>query len=264
MFNRLREDVNSVFERDPAARSTLEVLTTYPGLHAVWFHRLTHKLWGWRLFWLARFVAHLARWFTGIEIHPGASIGRRFFIDHGMGVVIGETAEIGDGCTLYHGVTLGGTAWKKEKRHPTLGKNVIVGAGAKILGPIMIGDNARIGSNSVVVKDVPAGATVVGIPGHIIATRGDDKARQREAIAKKMGFDAYGQHGQMPDPVAHAIDCILDHLHQVDEKMENLNAALRAAGMKVAGKDLPVLELSRLNDKDPEGGVPKTADPAQQ
>ncbi len=263
MFNRLREDVNSVFERDPAARSTLEVLTTYPGLHAVWFHRLTHRLWRWRLFWLARFVAHLARWLTGIEIHPGASIGRRFFIDHGMGVVIGETAEIGDGCTLYHGVTLGGTAWKKEKRHPTLGKNVIVGAGAKILGPIMIGDNARVGSNSVVVKDVPAGATVVGIPGHIIAT-GDDKARQREAIAKKLGFDAYGQHGQMPDPVAHAIDCILDHLHQVDEKMENLNAALRAAGMKVAGKDLPAIELSRLDDKDAEGDRPKTADPTQQ
>ncbi len=255
--------MNSVFERDPAARSTLEVLTAYPGLHAVWFHRLAHRLWRLRLHWLARMVAHLARWLTGVEIHPGATIGRRFFIDHGMGVVIGETAEIGDGCTLYHGVTLGGTAWKKEKRHPTLGKNVVVGAGAKILGPIMVGDNARIGSNSVVVKDVPAGATVVGIPGHIIATRGDDKTRQREAIAKKMGFDAYGQHGQMPDPVAHAIDCILDHLHQVDEKMENLNAALRAAGMKVAGKDLPAIELSRLDDEDPPGSAPKTADPAQ-
>jgi len=263
MFKRLREDVSSVFERDPAARSTLEVVTAYPGLHAVWFHRLAHRLWCWQLFWLARMVAHLARWFTGIEIHPGAKIGRRFFIDHGMGVVIGETAEIGDDCTLYHGVTLGGTTWKREKRHPTLGDNVVVGAGAKILGPILIGDNARIGSNSVVVKDVPPGATVVGIPGRIIDTASGESALRREAIARKMGFDAYGQHGQMPDPVAHAIDLILDHLHQVDEKLENFNAALREAGVKVEGKALSAFEMDRLDDDRPDGVTPKTAGPTQ-
>ncbi|MHB8347298.1 MAG: serine O-acetyltransferase [Acidiferrobacterales bacterium] len=257
MFDRLREDINSVFERDPAARSTLEVLTAYPGMHAVWAHRLTHRLWRWRWHWLARVVSHLARWFTGVEIHPGATIGRRFFIDHGMGVVIGETAEIGDDCTIYHGVTLGGTSWKKEKRHPTLGKNVVVGAGAKILGPILIGDNARVGSNSVVVKDVPPGATVVGIPGHIVAIRNDEQTRRREAIAKKMGFDAYGQRGQMPDPVAHAIDCILDHLQQIDEKMERVGTALHAAGVKVEGADLTAIEACRLEDGEPEEKVAK-------
>ena len=252
MFDRLREDINCVFERDPAARSTLEVLTAYPGMHAVWAYRLTHRLWSRRIHWLARVVSHLARWFTGVEIHPGASIGRRFFIDHGMGVVIGETAEIGDDCTIYHGVTLGGTSWKKEKRHPTLGKNVVVGAGAKILGPILIGDNARIGSNSVVVKDVPPGATVVGIPGHIVTPRNDENTRRREAIAKKMGFDAYGQRGQMPDPVAHAIDCILDHLQQIDEKMERVSTALHEAGVKVEGANLPAIEACRLEDSEPE------------
>ena len=252
MFDRLREDINCVFERDPAARSTLEVLTAYPGMHAVWAHRLTHWLWSRRIHWLARVVSHLARWFTGVEIHPGASIGRRFFIDHGMGVVIGETAEIGDDCTIYHGVTLGGTSWKKEKRHPTLGKNVVVGAGAKILGPILIGDNARIGSNSVVVKDVPPGATVVGIPGHIVTPRNDESTRRREAIARKMGFDAYGQRGQMPDPVAHAIDCILDHLQQIDEKMERVSTALHEAGVKVEGANLPTIEACRLEDSEPE------------
>ena len=148
MFDRLREDIRVIFERDPAARSTLEVLTAYPGLHAVNTHRLSHRLWRWRWYWLARVLSHIGRWFTGIEIHPGATIGRRLFIDHGMGVVIGETAVIGDDCTLYHGVTLGGTTWKKEKRHPTLGSNVVVGAGAKILGPILVGDNARIGSTA--------------------------------------------------------------------------------------------------------------------
>jgi serine O-acetyltransferase len=249
MFKRLREDIGCVFDRDPAARSRLEVLTAYPGLHAVWLHRLSHRIWGWGGRWPARMLAHLGRWLTGIEIHPGAKIGRRFFIDHGMGVVIGETAEIGDDCTIYHGVTLGGTTWKKEKRHPTLGNNVVVGAGAKILGPLLIGDNARVGSNSVVVKDVPAGATVVGIPGRIIApAAADEKTRQREAIAKKIGFDAYGQHGQMPDPVAHAIDCILDHMHLVDQKMEQLSDALRKAGMDVPGGEVPVMVACRLDD----------------
>jgi len=220
MFQRIRDDIRIVFERDPAARSTLEVLLAYPGLHAVWVHRLSHRLWHWRLKLLARVLSQLTRWFTGIEIHPGATIGNRFFIDHGMGVVIGETAEIGDDCTLYHGVTLGGTSWERAKRHPTLGKNVVVGAGAKILGPITIGDNARVGSNSVVVKDVPANATVVGIPARIVIAKDDANSEKRRAMAEKIGFDAYGQHhGQLPDPVTQALDLILDHLHVVDERL---------------------------------------------
>src|SRR6186713_3043127 len=168
MLDRLREDIAVVFDRDPAARSAWEVLTCYPGLHALVWHRLTHRLWGADFRWLARWLAHWSRWFTGIEIHPGATIGRRVFIDHGMGVVIGETAIIGDDCTLYHGVTLGGVSWNQGKRHPTLGNGVVVGAGAKILGPFIVGDNAKVGSNSVVVKAVPAGATVVGIPARVV------------------------------------------------------------------------------------------------
>lgn len=248
MLKKLREYLTSVFQRDPAARSVLEVLTVYPGVHALVFHRLSHRLWGWHLKWLARLFAQAARWLTGIEIHPGAKIGRRFFIDHGMGVVIGETAEIGDDCTLYHGVTLGGTTWRKEKRHPTLGNNVVVGAGAKILGPITVGDNARVGSNSVVVKDVPVGATVVGIPGRIIGPRKDDaKSQQREAMAKKLGFEAYGQSPEMPDPVAHAIDLILDHMHLVDQKMKILSSALEKNGIKV-NLDMPELEVNNLEE----------------
>ena len=168
MFRRLREDVSSVFHRDPAARNTFEVLTNYPGLHALLLHRVAHRLWGAGLKWLARTLSTLTRWFTGIEIHPGATIGRRFFIDHGMGVVIGETTVIGDDVTLYQGVTLGGTSWSKGKRHPTIGDGVVVGAGAKILGPFEVGAGAKVGSNSVVTKAVPAGATVVGIPGRVI------------------------------------------------------------------------------------------------
>ncbi|MCH8507003.1 MAG: serine O-acetyltransferase, partial [Ectothiorhodospiraceae bacterium] len=171
MFERLREDIRSVMDRDPAARNAFEVLTCYPGLHALLWHRLCHRLWNWRLRWLARCLSTGARWLTGIEIHPGARIGRRFFIDHGMGVVIGETAEIGDDVTLYHGVTLGGTSTAKGKRHPTLGNNIVVGAGAKVLGPIMVGDGARVGSNAVVLKDVPDGATLVGIPARIAGQR---------------------------------------------------------------------------------------------
>src|SRR4249919_345563 len=163
MLERIREEIAVVFDRDPAARTVWEVVTCYPGFHALLFHRLSGRLWNLHLKWLARFISHIARWLTGIEIHPGARIGRRFFIDHGMGVVIGETAEIGDDCTLYHGVTLGGTSWNQGKRHPTLGNGVIVGAGAKILGPILVGRGAKIGSNAVVVKDVPPGATAIGI-----------------------------------------------------------------------------------------------------
>lgn len=247
MFDGLREYIRSVFQRDPAAHSTLEVLTAYPGVHAVALHRISHRLWNWRLRWLARMLSQLTRFLTGIEIHPGAKIGRALFIDHGMGVVIGETAEIGDNCTLYHGVTLGGTTWQREKRHPTLGSNVVVGAGAKILGPIRIGDNARIGSNSVVVKDVPANATVVGIPGRVIQERTDAQTRQRQAMAKKMGFDAYGQTRQMSDPVAHAIDCMLDHLHVIDQKMKNLSEALEKSGIRV-NLELPQLDVESLEE----------------
>jgi serine O-acetyltransferase len=187
-----------------------------------------------------------ARWVTGIEIHPGAKIGRRFFIDHGMGVVIGETATIGDDCTLYHGVTLGGTTWRKEKRHPSLGNNVVVGAGAKILGPINVGDGARIGSNSVVVRDVPAGATVIGIPGRIIGAQKDaSRPPHREAMAKKIGFEAYGQTKDNLDPVAQVMDLMLDHMHLIDQKMKVLSSALEAAGIKVK-LDLPELEVKTL------------------
>jgi len=168
ILRRLNEEINAVFERDPAARTTLEIFVAYPGFHALLLYRISHRLWLIRLKLVARMISHLARFFTGIEIHPGACIGSRVFIDHGMGVVIGETAEIGNDCTLYHGVTLGGVSWNKGKRHPTLGDFVVVGAGAKILGPIMVGNGVRVGSNAVVVKDVPDNCTVVGIPGQII------------------------------------------------------------------------------------------------
>lgn len=196
MPSHLREDIAVIFDRDPAARTTWEVLTCYPGLHAVMVHRLTHRLWQWRLRWLARFLAYLSRAFTGIEIHPAAVIGRRFFIDHGMGVVIGETAEIGDDCTLYHGVTLGGTSWQKGKRHPTLAAGVIVGAGAKILGPIRVGERAKVGSNAVVVHEVPPGATAVGIPARIIAADGSSPDK---------GFAAYALTRDLDDPVVQAL-----------------------------------------------------------
>jgi len=225
MLSRLREDILCVFDRDPAARSVWEVLTCYPGLHALLGHRISHWLWHKRLYWLARLNSHIARWLTGIEIHPGAKIGRRFFIDHGMGVVIGETAEIGDDCTLYHQVTLGGTSWNKGKRHPTLGNNVVVGAGAKVLGPFRVGDGARVGSNSVVVKEVPDGATVVGIPARVV--RGGDKPSESvDRIAARFGFDAYGLSRDMPDPVATAISQMLDHMQKLDERVGTLCKAL--------------------------------------
>ncbi|CAN4273375.1 CysE Serine acetyltransferase [Methylophilaceae bacterium] len=187
MFDHLKEDIAIVFERDPAARTHWEILTTYPGVHALLMHRVAHCLWQKRFFWLARFSSHLARWLTGIEIHPGASIGHRVFIDHGMGVVIGETAIIGDDCTLYHGVTLGGTSWNKGKRHPTLENGVVIGAGAKILGPITLGAGAKVGSNAVVVKDVPANATAIGIPARIL----EDTPVNKKAEANPTSFTAY-------------------------------------------------------------------------
>ncbi len=259
MFNSLRRYIQSIYERDPAARNILEIVTTYPGIHAVALHRVAHRLWRWRLKWLARVIAYFSRWLTGIEIHPGARLGQRFFIDHGMGVVIGETAEVGNDCTFYHGVTLGGTAWHKEKRHPTLGNNVIVGAGAKILGPIMVGDNARVGSNSVVVKDVPAGATIVGIPGRVINIPEDDQSRRRAAMARKIGFDAYGQGAQMPDPVARAIDCMLDQMHIVEKKMEGLCEGLRKAGVDVEALNLPDISVCAVDSPDAAGNSRETS-----
>jgi len=243
MFKHLKDDINCVFDRDPAARTFFEVLTTYPGVHAVIIHRLSHKLWNMGFKWLARMLSTLARWITGVEIHPGATIGRRFFIDHGMGVVIGETAEIGNDCTLYHGVTLGGTSWEKGKRHPTLGNDVVVGAGAKVLGPIHIGDGARIGSNSVVVKDVSPGATVVGVPGRAVSAGDANKDREirRHKMAQKMGFDAYGVTKDAPDPVAHAINCILDHSHALDAKVEKMCKAIKSLDVEFQDLDLPEL-----------------------
>jgi serine O-acetyltransferase len=242
MFKRLKEDIQSVFDRDPAARSTLEVLTAYPGLHAILIHRLNHWLWQHGLKWIARVLSHFSRWVTGIEIHPGAQIGERFFIDHGMGVVIGETTVIGNDCTLYHGVTLGGISWNPGKRHPTLGNDVVVGAGAKILGPIEIGDDARIGSNAVVLKPVPAGATVVGIPGRVVSSSPDEISERRQAMAKKMGFDAYGTTKDMPDPVAQAINKMLDHLHDVDDRMKQISDALK----EFDGVEVPPIEPCEL------------------
>ena len=258
MFEHLKEDIQCVFERDPAARNYFEVLTTYPGVHAMIFYRMNHKLWSWNLRWLARFFSSAARLLTGIEIHPGASIGRRFFIDHGMGVVIGETTTIGDDCTLYHGVTLGGTSWKKGKRHPTLGNDVVVGAGAKVLGPITLEDGARVGSNAVVVKDVPESCTVVGIPGRVITNPDKEKSHpndeKREHMAKKIGFDAYGTSSEMPDPVAHAINCMLDHMHSVDDKLDKMCTAIRSIDAEFPEITIPDVHICEINpiDEHPE------------
>lgn len=207
MFKNLREDINSVFERDPAARNVMEILFCYPGLHALWIYRIAHWFWGNEFFFMGRFISHMGRFLTGVEIHPGAKIGRKFFIDHGMGVVIGETAEIGDNVTLYHGVTLGGVTWDKVKRHPTLEDNVVIGSGAKILGPFTVGKGAKIGSNSVVVKEVPENATVVGIPGRMVM-----------AQEKKEEGRADLQHGQLPDPEAKAIACLFDQIRELERK----------------------------------------------
>lgn len=205
-----KEDIACVFDRDPAARHFLEVLTTYPGVHAILIHRISNRLWlaNWR--YAARLLAFFSRMFTNIDIHPGATIGRRFFIDHGIGVVIGETAVVGDDCTLYHGVTLGGTSWNKGKRHPTLGNGVLVGAGAKILGAITLGDDVRVGSNSVVVKDAPANSTVIGIPGKIVQT-------PKDAEHLLHGVDL--NHHLIPDPVARAMSCMLERIAELEKQV---------------------------------------------
>lgn len=247
MFSRIKEDISVVFDRDPAARNTFEILTTSPGVLAIIMHRFSHALSNKGFKWLARILSNVARLFTGIEIHPGAVIGRRFFIDHGMGIVIGETAEIGDDCSLYHGVTLGGTSWNPGKRHPTLGNNIVVGAGAKILGPIMINDGARIGSNAVVVKDVPANATVIGVPGREVIRRDDEDAAQRAELASKMGFDAYGATQDMPDPVANAVNRMLDHIHKMDDRMDKMCTQLQHLGSDFDFEPLPGLRDVELD-----------------
>ena len=218
----LREDIACVFQRDPAARNTLEVITIYPGVHALVLHRLAHSLWRYQLRYGARLLSFIARMLTQIDIHPGATIGRRFFIDHGCGVVIGETAEIGNDVTLYHGVTLGGTSWNAGKRHPTLGDGVVVGAGAKILGPVTIGNNARIAANSVVIEDVTAEMTVVGIPGRMVVPR-----HQRRITADGIDLD----HHRMPDPVGKAIGCLLERIADLELQLAKLAGEGSAAGI---------------------------------
>ena len=218
MFSKLRGDIDCILERDPAARSAWEVLTCYPGLHAIYIHKVARWLWLHRLRWLGRLTSHLGRWLTGIEIHPGAKIGCCVFIDHGMGVVIGETAEVGDGCTIYQGVTLGGTSlYRGEKRHPTLGEGVVVGAGAKVLGGFTVGAGARIGSNAVVVKEVPAGVTVVGIPGRIVEEKSTEKAAR---------FAAYAVVQEQDDPYAKAIQSLVAHSEELERALAALNEKL--------------------------------------
>lgn len=251
MFRRLREDLASVRERDPAARSTWEVLTCYPGVHALLLHRLAHACWTRGLYWLGRFISHIGRLLTGIEIHPGATVGRRVFIDHGMGVVIGETAEIGDDCTIYQGVTLGGTSlYRGTKRHPTLGKGVVVGAGAQVLGGFTVGDGARVGSNAVVVKPVPAGATAVGNPARVID---NEREQAREQKAEQMGFSAYGITKQMDDPLAKALHALLDHAVETDRRIQVLVERFERAGFKLdevmeQADEFDAQKLSRMVD----------------
>jgi serine O-acetyltransferase len=247
MFSRLREDLECILQRDPAARSRWEVLTCYPGLHALWMHRIAHALWQRGFRWLGRFISNVSRFLTGIEIHPGAKIGRRVFIDHGMGVVIGETAEIGDDCTLYQGVTLGGTSLARgAKRHPTLGRGVIVSAGAKVLGGFTVGDGARVGSNAVVLKEVPAGATAVGIPARILQ-RGADA--QREAAANRMGFSAYGLSSNGDDPLIKALHGLIDHAAAQQRMIDKLVAALQRQGIAVddVKADAPAVDPHQLD-----------------
>jgi len=242
MFSRLRSDVQCILDRDPAARSRWEVLTCYPGLHAVLLHRLAHGCWNFGFKWLGRFISHISRWFTGIEIHPAAKIGDRVFFDHAMGVVVGETAEIGDGCTIYQGVTLGGTSlYKGEKRHPTLGRDVVIGAGAKVLGGFTVGDGAKVGSNAVVTKPVPAGATAVGNPARIIQAETDAK---REEAASKMGFSAYGVT-QNDDPVSQAMRGLIDNATSQEHQIALLWKAIEQLSAGHAKPDCVPTDAAR-------------------
>jgi len=242
MFARLRSDIQCILDRDPAARSGWEVLTCYPGLHAIVLHRFSHACWNLGFKWVARFVSNFSRWFTGIEIHPAAIIGERVFFDHAMGVVVGETAQIGDGCTIYQGVTLGGTSlYKGVKRHPTLGKDVVVGAGAKVLGGFTVGDGARIGSNAVVLKPVPAGATAVGNPARIIQ---EDSDAIREAAASKMGFSAYGVT-QNDDPVSQAMRGLIDSAATQEHQIALLWKALEELSVAQAKPECIPLDAAK-------------------
>lgn len=238
MFNTLREDIRTVFAKDPAARSRAEVLFCYPGLHALWFHRLAHFLWRHRLRLLARCISHLSRFLTEIEIHPGVKIGRRFFIDHGAGVVIGETAEIGNDVLMYQGVVLGGTSLKKEKRHPTVGDNVVIGTRAVALGAISIGDGARIGAGSVVIKSVPSGATVVGIPGRVV----EDGHKPLAEL----------EHAQLPDPVAEAIRIVLKGEDKLEERLKRLE---NLSGLTVPVNDLREKRSEIVREFEEGGGI---------
>ncbi|NWF37453.1 serine O-acetyltransferase [Mariprofundus sp. KV] len=236
MFTAIREDIRTAYDRDPAVRSAWEVLTCYPGLHAIWMYRLANALWRRRFFWLGRFISHMARFFTGIEIHPGATIGRRFFIDHGMGIVIGETTEIGDDVTLYHGVTLGGTTWEKTKRHPTLKDGVIVGAGAKVLGAITIGQQSRIGANSVVFRDVPEHSTVVGIPGTVVSITGpliEDG---------KINLD----HHLLANPVSEALGHVLKMIEDVNARIDTFHPDVKGKAAKASDD----LDKDRLSEQE--------------
>ena len=249
MFKNLREDIACILERDPAARSKLEVLTCYPGLHALMAHRLAHRLWKANFYWLGRFVSHLSRMLTGIEIHPGAKIGRRVFIDHGFGVVIGETAEIGDDCTIYQGVTLGGTRlYKGAKRHPTLGKGVVVGAGAQVLGGFEVGDGARIGSNAVVVKPVPAHATAVGNPARVIEK---DKEEQTSSAIPAILIAAYAVDPGAADPLNKVLNELIAHVARQDARISNLCQSLEEMGSKIqdASPPLDTEKLTKLVDE---------------
>lgn len=252
MLARLRSDIQCILERDPAARSTWEVVTCYPGLHAVWLHRPAHWCWVHGFKWLGRFISHLARFLTGIEIHPGAKIGERVFFDHAMGTVVGETAEIGDGCTIYQGVTLGGTSlYKGTKRHPTLGRDVVVSAGAKVLGGFEVGDGAKIGSNAVVIKPVPAGATAVGIPARIIPSQQGQSADVTEEVKPK--FSAYGIT-QDDDPLSQAMRGLIDEAGSQEHQIALLWAAIEKLACEQRGDCVPPdaarqehFEAERLN-----------------
>ncbi|MCD6519504.1 MAG: serine O-acetyltransferase [Anaerolineae bacterium] len=225
-----KEDIQTVFEKDPAARTWWEVLTCYPGLHAIWLHRIAHALWRRRLCWLARFISHINRFLTGIEIHPGATIGRRFFIDHGMGIVIGETTEIGDDVLMYKGAVLGGTSLHKGKRHPTIGNSVVIGSNAVILGPITIGDNAKIGSGAVVINSVPADSTAVGVPARVV--RGPH-------IRRRPAPDLQLDHARLPDPVAEACRRLDLRVRELEDELQVLRDYVRSAISKEGASSLP-------------------------